>query len=108
MIEKKKKLKQHRSDDLETPSSGTRTTNEFSCFKKIINLNCHFKPGVALGCLLDSHDTGKATIIQGGPLPVVNGVTTVSRVIAPVTRLFSVFNRGPISPLVTIGYRGPG
>ena len=41
--------------------------------------------------LLDSHDTGKATIKKGGPLPVINGVTTVSRVIAPVTRLFSVF-----------------
>ena len=53
--------------------------------------------------LLDSHDTGKATIIKGGPLPVINGVTTVSRVIAPVTRLFSVFYRGPITPLITIG-----
>ena len=55
-------------------------TNELSFFKKIINHNCHFKPWVVLGWwgLLDSHDTGKATIIKGGPLPVINGVTTVS------------------------------
>lgn len=70
-------------------------TNELSIFKKIINHNCHFKPGVALGwwaSYIDSHDTGKATIIKGWPLPVINGVTSVSRVIAQVTRLFSVFS----------------
>ena len=42
--------------------------------------------------------------LQGGPLPVINAVTTpISRVITPVTHLFSAIYRGPITSFITIG-----
>ena len=41
---------------------------------------------------------------QGGPLSVINGViTTISRVVTPVTHLFSVIYRGYVTPLITDG-----
>ena len=39
-----------------------------------------------------------------GPLLVTSGViTSISRVITPVTQLFSAICRGPITPFITIG-----
>ena len=41
-----------------------------------------------------------------GPVLVINGViTSISRVITPVTQLFSAIYRGPITPFITS--RGP-
>ena len=43
-------------------------------------------------------------IYKVGPLPVINGVITpISRVITPVTHLFSAIYRAEITPLITIG-----
>ena len=37
-------------------------------------------------------------VVPGGPLPVINGVTTpIGRILSPLTQLFSAFYRGPMS-----------
>ena len=37
-------------------------------------------------------------VVPGGPLPVINGVTTpIGRILSPLTQLFSAIYRGPMS-----------
>ena len=89
------------------------TPNIFFCFitrvaTLILHVCCRIQHGcgAAMGCFPGFDDLCfflDIFTVQGGPLPTITGVITpTSRVITPVTHLFSAIYRGPSHPFTTI------